>query len=78
MKEELKAIVEEFNNKNKEYGFDENLNIFFEEKKIIFTGEVDYESGERYIRKLDKIIQKQNKEWYFDAECSGRWVAYIG
>lgn len=77
MENELKAMVEEFIKKNEEWGFEEYLKITFEENKIYFTGEFDFEQGMSYTNKLDKVLQKYNSDWYFDAECPGRFVAYL-
>lgn len=79
MKNELTQKVNEFITKNIEfYGEDlENLKIDIKENEIYFTGEFDYEQGYSYGAKLDKILQKHNKDWYFDFECPGRLVAYL-
>ena len=77
MTEELKEMVKELEEKNKAYGLEENLKIEFKEDRIEFNGEFDYEQGMIYADKLDKVLQKYHKDSYFDAECSGRWVAYL-
>ena len=76
MKEELMKELEKMNKWAKEFDLVE-YRLIFEEDKIYFIGEFDYEEGERNASKLDKILQKYNKNWYFDAECSGRWVAFL-
>lgn len=76
-KKELLEEVEKFNKYNEEWGFDEGLELEFEDNKVWFIGEFDYEEGMNYVEKLDKIIQKENKNWYFDAEDCGRFVAYL-
>lgn len=73
MKEELQAIVDKL---NEEYGY-EIIKLIFEEDKVYFIGEFYYEEGMKYADKLDKIIQKYYKDAYFDAECEGRFVAYL-
>lgn len=77
MTEELKKVFEELKRKDEEFGGYENLQMNIKEDKIEFNGEFDYEQGMTYASKLDKVLQKYNKNWYFDAECSGRWVAYL-
>ena len=76
MRKELEKVLEEFNVLNREYELDE-YRLIFEEKEIWFIGEFDYEEGSRIAEKMDKVLQKRNKNWYFEADCPGRWVAYL-
>ena len=73
------ALINELNRKLEEFkrrGYDEeDLKIKVEGNKIWFTGELSYNTQYRLAEELDKILQKYNKDAYFDAETSGRWFA---
>lgn len=73
MENELQTMVDKL---NEEYGY-EIIKLIFEENKVWFIGELYYEEGMKYADKLDPIIQKYYKDAYFDAECEGRFVAYL-
>lgn len=72
MKNELQTMVDELNEKK---GMEAKL--IFEENKVTLIGELYYEEGMEFVEELDKILQKYNDEWYFEAECEGRFVAYL-
>lgn len=74
MVNELKRKVEEF----KRRGYDEeDLKITVDGNKVWFTGELSYSTHEKLANELDKIVAKYDKDAYFDAETSGRWVAHF-
>ena len=45
--------------------------------EIYFIAELDYKEGEKIVQQLDDIISKYDKDAYFEAEDTGRWVAVI-
>ena len=46
--------------------------------RIYFLAELDYEEGENVTYyHLDPIIKKYDKDSYFEAETSGRWIALV-
>lgn len=72
MKNELQAMVDELNERK---GME--VRLVFEENKVTLIGELYYEEGMEFVEQLDKVLQKYNDEWYFEAECEGRFVAYL-
>lgn len=73
------SLINELNRKLEEFkrrGYDESdLEINVEGNKIWFTGELSYNTHWKLAEELDKILQKYNKDAYFDAETTGRWFA---
>jgi hypothetical protein len=76
MMKELRKELKKINKLNREYGFDE-YRLEFIRNEIWFIGEFDYDEGSMYADKFNEILKKYDNRCYFDADCPGRWVAYV-
>jgi len=58
-----------------EFEEDEDNNDYV---RVYFLAEVSYEEGTRIVDEyLDRVITKYDKDAYFEAETTGRWVALV-
>ena len=71
---ELKEKIKEFESRGFE---DEDLQIQVDGNHIWFLGELSYRTQAKLADELNIILQKYDKDAYFDAEDSGRWFAIV-